>query len=91
VVLNACYSQQQAKAIAEHIDCVIGMSEAIGDSAAISFATAFYQALAYGKDVQTAFELGCNQVDLERLNQQDIPKLLAKKSSPEGITFVCTE
>ncbi len=33
VVLNACYSEQQAKAIAEHIDCVIGMSKAIGDKA----------------------------------------------------------
>ena len=29
VVLNACYSEQQAKAIAEHIDCVIGMSKTI--------------------------------------------------------------
>ena len=31
VVLNACYSEPQALAIAEHIDCVIGMSRAIGD------------------------------------------------------------
>jgi hypothetical protein len=26
VVLNACYSEQQAQAIAEHIECVVGMS-----------------------------------------------------------------
>jgi len=79
VVLNACYSQQQAEAIAEHIDYVIGMSEGIRDTAAISFSTAFYRALAYGKDIPTAFKLACNQIGLEGLNQEDIPKLLKKK------------
>jgi len=42
VVLNACYTEQQAQIIAKHIDCVIGMSKVIGDQAAIKFATAFY-------------------------------------------------
>jgi hypothetical protein len=83
VVLNACYSEPQAQAIAEHIDCVIGMSEAIGDAAAISFAVAFYQALGFGRDVRTAFDLGCVQIDLENLDEQDTPKLLAKTSDPK--------
>ena len=81
VVLNACYSEEQAKAIAAHIDKVIGMSKAIGDESAISFAAAFYQALGYGKDIQTAFELGCVQIDLEDLGEQDTPKLLKRKKS----------
>lgn len=88
VVLNACYSEQQATAIAQHIDCVVGMSGSIGDSAAISFATAFYQALGYGRDVKTAFDLGCVQIDLENLDEQDIPKLLAVKSKPEELVFL---
>jgi hypothetical protein len=88
VVLNACYSEQQAKAIAEHIDCVIGMSKAIGDKAAIGFGTAFYQALGYGRDVKTAFDLGCVQIDLENLNEQDTPKLLAPKCDPAKIVLV---
>jgi len=88
VILNACYSEQQARAIAEHIECVIGMSEAIGDSAAISFATAFYQALGYGRNVKTAFDLGRVQIDLENLNEQDTPKLLASDTNPEEIVFV---
>src|SRR5262249_23581093 len=54
VVLNACYTEQQAQAIAEHIDCVIGMSKAVGDSAAIHFSASFYQALGYGRDIDTA-------------------------------------
>lgn len=88
VVLNACYSEQQAQAIGQSIDCVIGMSKAIGDDAAIGFATAFYQALGFGRDVRTAFELGCVQVDLEGLDEQDVPKLLAEKDKPENIVFV---
>jgi len=90
VVLNACYSEQQAQAIAEHIDCVIGMSNSIGDSAAISFVTAFYQALGYGKDIKTAFDLGCVQIDLENLGEQNTPKLIAKKSNPENIVLLLT-
>lgn len=88
VVLNACYSEPQARAIAQHIDCVIGMSESVGDSAAISFSTAFYQALGYGRDVKTAFDLSCVQIDLENLDEQDVPKLLTVISNPEGIVFV---
>jgi hypothetical protein len=85
VVLNACYSQEQAQAIAQHIDCVVGMSAAIGDRAAISFAASFYQALGYGRDVKTAFELGCVQIDMENLGQQDLPQLLATKRQPSEI------
>jgi hypothetical protein len=91
VVRNACYSEQQAQAIAQHIDCVIGMSKAIGDAAAISFATAFYQALGYGRTVKTAFDLGCAQIDLENLDEQDTPKLLAINSNPANIAFVNDE
>lgn len=88
IVLNACYSETQAHAIAKHIDCVIGMTNTIGDQAAISFAAAFYQALGYGRNVKDAFDLGCVQIDLENLDDQDTPKLLAINSTPESITFV---
>ncbi len=57
VVLNACFSEIQANAIAAHIGYVIGMSEGITDEAAIQFATAFYDALGADKTVEFAFEL----------------------------------
>lgn len=87
VVLNACYTKEQAEAIAKNIDCVVGMSKAIGDNAAISFASAFYLGLGYGRDVQTAFDLGCVQIDLENLNEQDTPKLMAIKKEPQEVIF----
>ncbi|MEH2391153.1 MAG: CHAT domain-containing protein [Nostoc sp.] len=87
VVMNACYSEAQAKAIAQHIDSVVGMSKAIKDDSAISFATSFYQALGYGRDVKTAFDLGCVQIDMENLDEQHTPQLLALKCSPTTIFF----
>jgi hypothetical protein len=87
VVLNACYSQPQAEAIAEHIDCVVGMSEAIDDKMAISFAAAFYRALAYGRNVQTAFGLARNQAQLEGLPDENVPQLLAPNANPAQIAF----
>ena len=87
VVLNACYSQTQASAIAAHIDFVIGMSKAIGDRAAISFATAFYQALGFGKSVKTAFDLGSVQINLENLGEQDTPKLLSLNTDPNTVVL----
>lgn len=87
VVLNACYSEPQAQAIAQYIDCVVGMSDAIGDSAAINFAKAFYRALGFGRDIQTAFDLGCVQIDLANLSEKDTPKLLCDKCKPEHLIF----
>jgi hypothetical protein len=88
VILNACYTETQARAIATHIDVVIGMSSAITDVAARHFATAFYQALGYGRSVQSAFELGCAQIALTNLPEEDIPRLLATRHEPSRIFFV---
>ncbi|MCU0644591.1 MAG: CHAT domain-containing protein, partial [bacterium] len=45
VILDACYSELQAKAIAKHVDYVIGMKQEIADKAAVAFAVGFYQGL----------------------------------------------
>lgn len=62
VVLNACYSEEQAEAISQHIDYVIGMKKAIGDKAAIDFAVAFYDALGAGEEVEFAFKWARSQL-----------------------------
>jgi CHAT domain len=91
VVLNACHTQSQAETIAKEIDCVIGMSTAIGDRASTRFSSAFYQALAFGSSVEMAFQLGCAQIDLDRLQEGDTPRLIAFKKDPGEIVFVQDE
>lgn len=80
VVLNACYSEAQAKAIVRHIPYVIGMNKAIGDRAAIEFAVSFYDALGAGKSVEFAYKLGCSAIRLEGINEYLTP-VLKKKSA----------
>lgn len=87
IVLNACYSEAQAHGIAQHIDCVVGMSRAITDAAAVEFASAFYLGLGHGRSVKTAFELGCNRIDLAGLDEKDTPQLLALRVDPATIVL----
>jgi hypothetical protein len=54
-VLNACYSIEQAYALRCTVDCVVGMTSAISDVAARSFAVAFYRVLGYRRSVGNAF------------------------------------
>ncbi|MCD7060128.1 response regulator [Pelagibacterium xiamenense] len=78
VVLNACFSQRQAEAITEHIDCAIGMSQAIGDRAAITFAAAFYSALGFGRSIGQAFEQGALALMLEGIAEENTPCLVTR-------------
>lgn len=76
VVLNGCYSEAQAKAIVQYVPAVVGMQQAVGDSAAIEFAVGFYDALGNGKSVEFAFELGKVAIALNSAGYEDIPVLL---------------
>lgn len=76
VILNACYSREQAYSIVNNIPYVIGMNDAIPDNAAIKFATAFYEALSAGKDIEFAFKFGVANIELEGVGGSDIPELL---------------
>ena len=75
VFLNACYSDVQAEAIHQHINCVIGINQAIGDRAAIEFAKGFYDALGAGRSFEDAFEMGCTAIDLESIPESATPAL----------------
>lgn len=76
VVLNACYSARQAAAIGTQVDFMIGMHDAITDTAARVFAVALYRALAFGHTIQTAFDLAVNALMLEGLGPDvDLPRL----------------
>lgn len=78
VVLNACYAEEQAIAIAEHVDYVVGMKREISDKAAIAFSVGFYQALGAGKTVEEAFELGRIQIMLQGVPEHLVPVLIKK-------------
>jgi hypothetical protein len=76
VVLNACLSEVQAKAISEHIDFVVGMKEEIGDSAALKFTQGFYEAIWAGQSFEKSFKFGCSAIDTANISQEHIPVIL---------------
>lgn len=78
VLLNACYSEIQAKAIAEHIEYVIQINQVIGDKAAIAFVIGFYQALGSGRLIEDAYKLGCAQIRLQSIPEHLTPVLIKK-------------
>lgn len=86
VVLNACFSAEQGEAIAEVIDAVVGMDDAIGDEAARRFAAAFYRALGHGRSAKNAFDQGVAALALHGLRDEFIPRLLVRPGlDPDGI------
>jgi uncharacterized caspase-like protein len=89
VVLNACFSKPQAAAITEVVDCAIGMNKAIGDDAAIAFATAFYQAIGFGRSVRVAFESGKTALMLAGIPEEKTPELLCRTGvDPSALVLV---
>ncbi len=64
VVLNACYSEAQAQAIARYVPNVIGTNGAIGDEKAIAFGRHFYRAIFQGKDYEAAFRQAIDDLGL---------------------------
>jgi tetratricopeptide (TPR) repeat protein len=60
VVVNTCYAEKQANAIAQYVPVVIGTKKEITDNAAIKFSTGFY----------TALDPDLSQVSLEKAYKQ---------------------
>jgi hypothetical protein len=81
VVLNACHSENQAKAIAEYIPFVLGMHQAIGDKAAITFAVGFYKALGAGRSFEDAYKFARVEIQLEGIPEHLTPVLYVKKKT----------
>ena len=80
VVLNACYSEIQAKVIAQYVPCVIGMSQKVGDQAALEFAIGFYDALGSGSSIKRSFKLGCVSILMAGIEEHLTPVLLQQES-----------
>jgi hypothetical protein len=62
VVFNACHAEFQAKEINKYIKYAIGMSREIKDDHSICFAREFYKAIFLKTTIETAFELGRNEI-----------------------------
>jgi hypothetical protein len=81
VFLNACYSDVQAEGIYPYVNYVVGMNQKIGDEAAKQFAIGFYDTLFAGQSIKSAFDLGCNAIEMENIPEHLTPVLRTKDST----------
>jgi len=89
VVLNACFSQPQAEAIAESVGCAIGTRGRISDGAATTFGAALYSAIAFGHSVQAAFDQARAALSLEYPLDEESPVLVARPGAdPAALVLV---
>jgi hypothetical protein len=92
VVLNIGGSLPQARAIAEHVDCVVGMRQAISEPAVVHFAAAFYRALAFGRSVANAFGQGKLSLLFENAGESEAPELVRGPGvDPETVVLIRDE
>jgi hypothetical protein len=70
VVLNACYTQAQAKLLPGAVSAVVGTTDSVGDVAARRFTVAFYRVLGDGYSIREAFRDGGDAVVLD--NREDV-------------------
>ncbi|MTJ18340.1 MULTISPECIES: AAA-like domain-containing protein [unclassified Dolichospermum] len=81
VFLNACYSDVQAEGIYPYVNYVVGMNQKIGDQAAKQFAIGFYDTLFAGQSIKSAFDLGCNAIEMENIPEHLTPVLRTKDAT----------
>ena len=70
VVFNACFAGEQAQVIGRSVGLAIGLRARIEDAAAIAFAAALYRALAFGRSVRDAFDLGVAAIQAARSEER---------------------
>ncbi len=78
VVLNACYSDDQAEAIAQQIPVVVGMKGPVVDRAGVLFADGLYQAIGHGRTIKDAVALGRAAYELEGITATAEPQIKTK-------------
>jgi hypothetical protein len=83
VLINACYSKEQAIALKDHINYVVGMNTAIGDETAIAYARGFYRALGAGCTIPNAHSAGCRAIQVKETAQTQVRDIGQEDESNE--------
>lgn len=84
VVMNACESVGHLDGLLEVVPMAIGMADEIGDPDAMSFSARFYTAIADGQSVASAFDAALVQMEMDGMDDADLPVLRARDGVDPG-------
>lgn len=88
VVLNACYSQQQADELCTVVDCVVGMTGPIRDDAARTFAVGLYRALGNARSVACAVDHAVATMAAKQVPGEHRPRCHTREGIDAGQIFL---
>jgi CHAT domain len=84
VIVNACETELLARGLSTVIPYVIGMRQPVRDKSAIRFSIGFYQAMAAGRSIDDAFELGVAQLMMRPLGSDASAPVLFRRDTGDG-------
>lgn len=87
VLLNACFTEPQARSLSEVVNYAIGTTQGIGDKVGVAFAGAFYRALGFGKSVRDAFKSAKAELALTKTPRSRGIELFMRKGVVERDAF----
>ncbi|HXQ74058.1 MAG TPA: CHAT domain-containing protein [Pyrinomonadaceae bacterium] len=87
VLLNACFTNAQARSISQVVDYSVGTGKGIGDKAGVAFAGAFYRALGFGRSIREAFESAKAELALTRMPRTQGIELFVREGINEDDPF----
>lgn len=87
ILLNACFTRTQARALSEVIDYSVGAGKGIGDKGGVAFAGAFYRALGFGKSVKQSFASAKAELGLTKIPRTSGIELFTRNGISENDPF----
>jgi hypothetical protein len=83
VVVNACETESLARELSAVVPYAIGMRHPVRDRSAIRFSIGFYQAMAAGKPIDNAFDLGVTQLKMVPIGSDELAPVLYRRDAGE--------
>lgn len=79
VVVNACDTELLARELSAVVPYAIGMRRPVRDMSSIRFSAGFYQALAAGKSIEEAFQLGVIMLKMTPISSDALAPVLFRR------------
>lgn len=82
VLVNACDTELLARELSVVVPYAIGMRQPVRDGSSIRFSAGFYQALAAGKSIEEAFQLGVIRLKMTPMGSDAAAPVLFRRDLP---------
>jgi hypothetical protein len=84
VLVNACDTELLARELSLVVPYTIGMRQPVRDRSSVRFSVGFYQALAAGKSIEEAFQLGVIMLKMTPIGSDARAPVLFRRALPSG-------